>query len=69
MSLDSTMGKVNELFYSYRDKLSERNDALKAMMMAMSTRIEELKVNLALCRAAVGKECQVQHSVTRMSRS
>ncbi|MFQ6640267.1 hypothetical protein Gotur_014763, partial [Gossypium turneri] len=58
--------KVNELFNSHRDKLSERNDALEAMMMALkeetiattkalSTRIEELEEELALCRAAVGK--------------
>ena len=66
MSLDSTMDKVNELFNSHRDKLSERNDALEAMMMALkeetmattkalSTRIEELEGELSLCQAAVGK--------------
>ncbi|MFQ6647521.1 hypothetical protein Gotur_021796 [Gossypium turneri] len=66
MSLDSTMDKVNELFNSHRDKLLERNDPLEAMMMALkeetmattralSTRIEELEGELALCRAAVGK--------------
>ncbi|KAG8503675.1 hypothetical protein CXB51_001657 [Gossypium anomalum] len=66
MSLDSIMDKVNELFNSHRDKLSEGNDALKAMMMALkeetmattmalSTRREELEVELALCRAAVGE--------------
>ncbi|MFQ6640266.1 hypothetical protein Gotur_014763 [Gossypium turneri] len=66
MSLSSTIDKVNELFNSHRDKLSERNDALEAMMMALkeetiattkalSTRIEELEEELALCRAAVGK--------------
>ncbi|MFQ6622754.1 hypothetical protein Gotur_001853 [Gossypium turneri] len=65
MSLGSTMDKVNELFNSHRDKLSERNDDLEAMMMALkketmattralSTRIEELEGELALCRAAVG---------------
>ncbi|MFQ6645029.1 hypothetical protein Gotur_019196, partial [Gossypium turneri] len=65
MSLNSTMDKVNELFNSHKDKLSERNDALEAMMMALkeetmamtralSTRIEELEGELALCRAAVG---------------
>ncbi|MBA0570909.1 hypothetical protein Golob_004509 [Gossypium lobatum] len=58
--------KVNELFNSHRDKLSEKNDALEAMvmalkeetmatMMALSTRIEELEVKLDLCRAAVGE--------------
>ncbi|MFQ6624818.1 hypothetical protein Gotur_003232 [Gossypium turneri] len=67
MSLDSTMDKVNELFNSHKDKLSERNDALEATMlglkeetmatvMALSTRIEELEGELALCRAAIGKE-------------
>ncbi|KAG8473198.1 hypothetical protein CXB51_035215 [Gossypium anomalum] len=66
MSLASTMDQVNELFNSHRDKLSERNDALEAMVialkmetiatkMALSTRIEELEVKLALCRAAVGE--------------
>ncbi|XP_052483730.1 uncharacterized protein LOC128039297 [Gossypium raimondii] len=66
MSLGSTMDKVNELFNSHRDKLSDRNDALEAMMMALkeetvattralSTRIEELEGELALCQAAVGK--------------
>ncbi|MBA0730917.1 hypothetical protein Golax_020292 [Gossypium laxum] len=66
MYLDSTMDKVNELFNSHRDKLSERNDAFEAMVkalkeetmattMALSTRIEELEGELALCRAAVGK--------------
>ncbi|MFQ6659744.1 hypothetical protein Gotur_028517 [Gossypium turneri] len=66
VSLGSTMGKVNELFNSHRDKLSERNDTLEALMMALkeetmatmmvlSTRIEELEVELALCQAAVGE--------------
>ncbi|KAH1046566.1 hypothetical protein J1N35_037350 [Gossypium stocksii] len=46
--------------------MSERNDTLEAMvmnlkeeiivtMMALSIRIDELEVELALCRAAVGK--------------
>ncbi|KAG8496826.1 hypothetical protein CXB51_008045 [Gossypium anomalum] len=66
MSLDSTMDKVNELFNSHKDKLSERNDALEAMVvalneetmattMALSTSIEELEGDLALCQAAIGK--------------
>ncbi|MFQ6668222.1 hypothetical protein Gotur_033952 [Gossypium turneri] len=74
---DVNMDKVNELFNSHRDKLSERNDALEAMMMALkeetmattrtlSTKIEELNGELALCRAAWGKEWQMQHSVTRI---
>ncbi|MBA0858157.1 hypothetical protein Goshw_022221 [Gossypium schwendimanii] len=60
MFLDSTINKVNELFNSHRDKLSGKNDALEAMMMALkeetivtmralSTRIEELKGELVLC--------------------
>ncbi|KAK8259601.1 hypothetical protein V6Z12_D13G067500 [Gossypium hirsutum] len=64
MSLDSTMDKVNELFNSHKVKLSERNGALEAMIMALkeetmptmralSTRIEELEGELALCRAVV----------------
>ncbi|MBA0633452.1 hypothetical protein Godav_005363 [Gossypium davidsonii] len=55
-----------ELLDSQRKKLMERNDALEAMvktlkeetmvtMIALSTRIEELKRELALCRAVVGK--------------
>ncbi|MBA0881526.1 hypothetical protein Goshw_029910, partial [Gossypium schwendimanii] len=57
---------VQELLDSQRKKLIERNDTLKARakplkeetmatMMTLSTRIEELKGELALCRAAVGK--------------
>ncbi|MBA0851698.1 hypothetical protein Goshw_024587 [Gossypium schwendimanii] len=57
---------VQELLDSQRKKLVERNNALKALMkalkeekiattMALSTKIEELKGVLALCRAAVGK--------------
>ncbi|MFQ6643684.1 hypothetical protein Gotur_017712, partial [Gossypium turneri] len=57
---------VRELLDSQRKKLTERNDTLEAMMMALkeetmattralSTRIEELEGELALCRAAVGK--------------
>ncbi|MBA0700491.1 hypothetical protein Goari_027202 [Gossypium aridum] len=59
LSLNSTMDKVNELFNSHKDKLSDRNNALEAMMlalkeetmatvMALSTRIEELERELAL---------------------
>ncbi|KAK5839755.1 hypothetical protein PVK06_008592 [Gossypium arboreum] len=64
MSLNLTMDNVNELFDSYKDKLSDKNDALEAMMMALkeetmattlalSTRIKELEGELALCRAAI----------------
>ncbi|MBA0730625.1 hypothetical protein Golax_004564 [Gossypium laxum] len=66
MSLNSTRDKVIELFNSHKDKLLERNDALEAIVMilkketmattmALSTRIEELEVELALCRIAVGE--------------
>ncbi|KAH1097800.1 hypothetical protein J1N35_014721 [Gossypium stocksii] len=66
MSLDSIMDKVNELFNSRSDKLSKRNDAIEAMVIALkketmattmplSTRIEDLEVKLALCRAAIGE--------------
>ncbi|MFQ6650207.1 hypothetical protein Gotur_022678 [Gossypium turneri] len=62
---DAKEDNVRELLDSQRKKLTERNDALEAMMMALkegtmattralSTRIEELKGELALCRAAVG---------------
>ncbi|KAG8477100.1 hypothetical protein CXB51_030729 [Gossypium anomalum] len=64
MSLDSAMDKVNELIDLHKDKLSDRNDAIEAMLralreetmattLALSTRIEELEGELALCRAAV----------------
>ncbi|MBA0637876.1 hypothetical protein Godav_029409, partial [Gossypium davidsonii] len=57
---------VLELLDSQRKKLTERNDALEAMVkalkeetmattMALSIRIEELEGELALCRVAVGK--------------
>ncbi|MBA0637347.1 hypothetical protein Godav_000031 [Gossypium davidsonii] len=57
---------MQELLDSQRKKLIERNDTLEAMvkplkeetmatMMALSTRIEELKGELALCQVAVGK--------------
>ncbi|MBA0608475.1 hypothetical protein Godav_020691, partial [Gossypium davidsonii] len=66
MSLVSTMDKVNELFNSHKDKVSKRNDAFEAMVMAskeetiatmivLSTRIEELEVELTFYRAAVGE--------------
>ncbi|MBA0636909.1 hypothetical protein Godav_022065 [Gossypium davidsonii] len=63
---DAKEDSVQELLDSQRKKLTERNDALKAMMMALkeetmattralSTRIEELEEELALCQVAVGK--------------
>ncbi|MFQ6649672.1 hypothetical protein Gotur_022897 [Gossypium turneri] len=63
---DAKEDSVQELLDSQRKKLTERNDALEAMMMALkeetmattralSTRIEELEGELALCQAAVGK--------------
>ncbi|KAH1113655.1 hypothetical protein J1N35_007033 [Gossypium stocksii] len=66
VSFNSAIDKVNELFSLHKDKLSERNDALEAMTMALkketmattralSTRIEELEVELALCKVAVGE--------------
>ncbi|MFQ6626994.1 hypothetical protein Gotur_005528 [Gossypium turneri] len=62
---DAKEDNVRELLDSQRKKLRERNDAPEAMMMALkeetmattralSTRIEELERELALCRAAVG---------------
>ncbi|MBA0637764.1 hypothetical protein Godav_025240 [Gossypium davidsonii] len=58
------MDKVNNLLNSYRDKLTERNDTLEAMVMALkeetmvttkalNTRIEELEGELALCQVIV----------------
>ncbi|MBA0727547.1 hypothetical protein Golax_000525 [Gossypium laxum] len=66
MCLTFQRDSVQELLDSQRKKLSEKNDALEAMMMALkeetmattwalSTRIEELDRELALCQAAVGK--------------
>ncbi|MBA0667561.1 hypothetical protein Goklo_000629 [Gossypium klotzschianum] len=63
---DAKEDSAQELLDSQRKKLTERNDALEAMVkalkekimvttMALSTRIEELERELALCRAAVGK--------------
>ncbi|MBA0608983.1 hypothetical protein Godav_021127 [Gossypium davidsonii] len=63
---DAKEDSVQELLDSQRKKLTERNDALEALMkalkeetmatmMALNIRIEELKGELALCRAAVGK--------------
>ncbi|MFQ6630594.1 hypothetical protein Gotur_009813 [Gossypium turneri] len=64
MCLTSQRDSVQELLGYQRKKLTERNDALEAMMMALkeetmattralSTRIEELEGELALCRVAV----------------
>ncbi|MBA0659531.1 hypothetical protein Goklo_011661 [Gossypium klotzschianum] len=66
MCLISQRDSVQELLDSQRKKLTETNDALEAMMMALteetmattktlSTRIEELEEELALCRAIVRK--------------
>ncbi|MBA0721398.1 hypothetical protein Golax_008944, partial [Gossypium laxum] len=66
MCLTSQRDSVLELLDSQRKNLTERNDALEAMVkalkeetmattMALSTRIEELEGELALCRVAVGK--------------
>ncbi|MBA0670006.1 hypothetical protein Goklo_024160 [Gossypium klotzschianum] len=66
MCLTSQRDSVQELLDSQRKKLTERNDALEAMMLALkeetmattralSTKIEELDGELALCRATVGK--------------
>ncbi|MBA0751838.1 hypothetical protein Gogos_000735 [Gossypium gossypioides] len=66
MCLTSLRDSMQELLDSQRKKLTERNDALEAMVkalkeetmatiMALSTIIEELKKKLALFRVAVGK--------------
>ncbi|MBA0878072.1 hypothetical protein Goshw_029859 [Gossypium schwendimanii] len=66
MCLTSNSDSMQELLDSQRKKLTERNNTLKAMMMALkeetmvmkmalSIRIEELKEDLALCRIAMGK--------------
>ncbi|MFQ6637601.1 hypothetical protein Gotur_013441 [Gossypium turneri] len=63
---DAKEDNVRELLDSQRKKLTERNDALEAMMMALkeetmsttralSTRIEELEGELDMYRVAVGK--------------
>ncbi|KAH1056972.1 hypothetical protein J1N35_035037 [Gossypium stocksii] len=66
MCLTSQRDRMQELLDSQRKKLTDRKDALKAMVkalkeetmattMALSTRIEELEGELALCLAAMGK--------------
>ncbi|MBA0701172.1 hypothetical protein Goari_027522 [Gossypium aridum] len=66
MCLSSQRDSMQELLDSQRNKLTERNDALESMAkalkeetmattMTLSTRIEELEGELALCRAVVGK--------------
>ncbi|MBA0743095.1 hypothetical protein Gogos_005814 [Gossypium gossypioides] len=66
MCLTSNRDSIQELLDSQRKKLTERNNALEAMVialkeetmattMALSTRIDELEGELALCRAIVGK--------------
>ncbi|MBA0697841.1 hypothetical protein Goari_021364 [Gossypium aridum] len=66
MCLTSNSDSMQELLDSQRKKLTERNNALKAMMMALkeetmvmkmalSIRIEELEGDLALCQIAMGK--------------
>ncbi|MBA0622803.1 hypothetical protein Godav_008312 [Gossypium davidsonii] len=63
---DAKEDSVQELLKSQRKKLTERNDALEAIVralkeetltttIALSTRIEELEKKLALCRVAIGK--------------
>ncbi|MFQ6647389.1 hypothetical protein Gotur_021248 [Gossypium turneri] len=63
---DTKEDSVQEFLDSQRKKLTERNNVLEAMMMALkeetmattmalSTRIEELEGELALCQAVVGK--------------
>ncbi|KAH1129732.1 hypothetical protein J1N35_001110 [Gossypium stocksii] len=80
MCLTYQRDSMQELLDSHKKKPSEGNDALEDMvkalkeetmatMMALSTRIEELKGELVLCQAAVGKDSQVWHLVTSMSRS
>ncbi|MBA0746024.1 hypothetical protein Gogos_008572 [Gossypium gossypioides] len=66
MCFTSNRYNVQELIDSQRKKLTEISDALEAIVMslnekimvttmALSTRIEELEGELALCRATVGK--------------
>ncbi|MBA0786610.1 hypothetical protein Gotri_026064, partial [Gossypium trilobum] len=66
MCLTSNRDSMQELLDSQRKKLTERNNALKAIMMALkeeimvmkmalSIRIEKLEGELALCRIAMGK--------------
>ncbi|MBA0866680.1 hypothetical protein Goshw_023408 [Gossypium schwendimanii] len=66
MCLTSNRDSMQELLDSQRKKLTERNDALEAMVMALneetmvttmalSTIIEKLEGELALYQATVGK--------------
>ncbi|MBA0634935.1 hypothetical protein Godav_028933 [Gossypium davidsonii] len=63
---DTKEDSMQELLDSQRKKLTEKNNAVKAMLMALkeeimvmkmalSIRIEELEGELALCRIAMGK--------------
>ncbi|MBA0636020.1 hypothetical protein Godav_024757 [Gossypium davidsonii] len=66
-SIENAKGdSVQELLDSQKKKLTERNNALEAIMIALkeetiattralNTRIEELEGELALCRTVVGK--------------
>ncbi|KAH1115365.1 hypothetical protein J1N35_008743 [Gossypium stocksii] len=65
--LDSNVEKMQEVLNSTMGKLTERNDALEAMMIALkeeimammkalNKRIKELDEELIMCRAIVGKE-------------
>ncbi|MBA0626184.1 hypothetical protein Godav_003898 [Gossypium davidsonii] len=69
---------VQELLDSQRKKLTEKNDALEAMVKTLkeetmatttvfSIRIKELKGELPCAEQPWGKECQLQHLVTRMA--
>ncbi|MBA0762509.1 hypothetical protein Gotri_012109 [Gossypium trilobum] len=66
MCLTFNRDSVQDLLDSQRKKLTERNNALETMVMALneetmvttktlSTRVKELEGELALCRAVVGK--------------
>ncbi|MBA0878335.1 hypothetical protein Goshw_023888 [Gossypium schwendimanii] len=66
MCLTSNRDSIQELLDFQRKKLTERNDALEAIVMALKektmattmalcARIEKLEEELALCRAVVGK--------------
>lgn len=66
MSLRSNVERVQELLYSHRNKLTERNNALEVMVMALkeetmtmtkalNTRIGELEGELVVRRVVVSK--------------
>lgn len=54
-TLNSNIEDMRVAFNSTLGKLTEWDDALESVLMALKEQIEELKGELIVCRAAVGK--------------